>query len=155
MTTRKVTSRKDLASGKWVKLVELEYSIDQKIHNKWEMLERTTKPSNGLDGNTFDIIVDSWLGVDVLGIICTDSPKIVLVSQFRPPLDAFCLELPAGLITDYAEDPIEAGMRELRVYNGCMNLNLIAVFVGRNWILWMWRWNHSRFAVSWSGSLQL
>ena len=46
----------------------------------------------------------------------TDGPKIVLVSQFRPPLDAYCLELPAGLIADDSgEDPVEAGMRELQV----------------------------------------
>ena len=50
---RKVTGRRDIASGKWVKLVEVEYSIDEKKEkiNKWEMLERTTKSSTGLDGN--------------------------------------------------------------------------------------------------------
>lgn len=39
------------------------------------------------------------------------------MKQFRPPLDAFTLELPAGLI-DEAEDPATAAIREFREETG-------------------------------------
>lgn len=45
----------------------------------------------------------------------TDKREIVLVEQYRAPLDRRCLELPAGLIGDTApgEDPLATAKREL------------------------------------------
>ncbi|EJK45936.1 hypothetical protein THAOC_35426, partial [Thalassiosira oceanica] len=46
-----------------------------------------------------------------------EGDQIVCVKQFRPPLDAFTLELPAGLI-DSDEEPAEAAIREFREETG-------------------------------------
>lgn len=44
------------------------------------------------------------------------SPQ-VLVSQFRPPLEKVCLELPAGIV-DGAEKAEDAAVRELHEETG-------------------------------------
>lgn len=62
-------------------------------------------------GNVFIL-----LGVDIIAILETEPvPQIILVSQYRPPLNAHCIEFPAGLITEIEETPISAAMRELQV----------------------------------------
>jgi 8-oxo-dGTP pyrophosphatase MutT (NUDIX family) len=47
----------------------------------------------------------------------SESPCILLVRQFRPAMNAFCLELPAGFI-DAGETPSEAALRELKEETG-------------------------------------
>lgn len=49
MDQRKVIGKRTLSSGKWIKLVELDYSSGEKPL-KWEMIERTTKTERGIDG---------------------------------------------------------------------------------------------------------
>lgn len=44
--------------------------------------------------------------------LADDEPRIILVKQYRPPVDAITLELPAGLIDD-GETPDQAALREL------------------------------------------
>lgn len=54
--------------------------------------------------------------MDIIAII--ESPpqrQLILVSQFRPPLNAYCLEFPAGLITEQGETATQAALRELEV----------------------------------------
>lgn len=57
------------------------------------------------------------VGVDIIAILeqPDSADKLVLVSQFRPPLNAICLEFPAGLITEDEESAESAAMRELQV----------------------------------------
>lgn len=51
MDQRKVVGKRTIGSGKWIKLVELEYSSNKETPNlKWEMVERTTKTGAGVDG---------------------------------------------------------------------------------------------------------
>jgi len=40
------------------------------------------------------------------------TPQLVVVCQYRPPVDAYTLELPAGLVEENVED---AAIRELYV----------------------------------------
>merc|ERR1711879_31507 len=47
----------------------------------------------------------------------SSGPDLVLVRQFRPPMDAHTIELPAGLV-DRGEKPSEAAIRELREETG-------------------------------------
>ena len=49
MDQRKVIGKRALGGGKWIKLVELEYSSGEKPL-KWEMVERTTKTEHRIDG---------------------------------------------------------------------------------------------------------
>ena len=77
------------------------------------------------------------VGVDIIAILESEPVKqIVLVSQFRPPLDAQCIEFPAGLITEMEETPVSAAMRELYVINNVKN-SCVIIVLGRNWLLWI------------------
>lgn len=46
-----------------------------------------------------------------------EGPLIVLQKQYRPPIDAICIEFPAGLV-DAGEQPEQAALRELREETG-------------------------------------
>lgn len=55
-------------------------------------------------------------GIEAAVILAlTDAREIVLVEQYRPPLGAQCLELPAGLVgdEDAGEDVLASARREL------------------------------------------
>ena len=51
MDLRKVVKKRTIGSGKWIKLVELEYYSDKSKNLKWEMVERLTKTEQGVDGS--------------------------------------------------------------------------------------------------------
>lgn len=53
--------------------------------------------------------------VSVLAV--TDDDRVVMVEQFRPGPDRVVLSLPGGLV-DPGEDPVAAGVRELREETG-------------------------------------
>lgn len=59
-------------------------------------------------------------GIKAAVILAIDEGHILLVEQFRVPLDASCIELPAGLIGDDSEgeDPLTAAARELEEETG-------------------------------------
>jgi len=46
-----------------------------------------------------------------------EQPKTLIISQYRPPLGSFCLEIPAGLV-DEGEDVETAALRELKEETG-------------------------------------
>lgn len=58
----------------------------------------------------------------VVGIVgITNDGKLLLIEQYRPPVKAKVLELPAGLVGDHThggEDPAEAARRELEEETG-------------------------------------
>lgn len=65
----------------------------------------------------FNLFLMRALGVDIIAILQREgkADQVVLVSQFRPPLNAVCLEFPAGLITEASESAESAAFRELYV----------------------------------------
>ena len=75
--------------------------IAAKRRGKWEYVSRTR-------------------GVSAAVILAIDDGHVVLVEQYRVPLGAWCLELPAGLIGDDREgEPVEvAAIRELEEETG-------------------------------------
>ena len=84
-----------LCEGKYVSLVE---------RNTWQFVTR-----RNITG--------------IVGIVAvTPDKKILLVEQFRPPLNANCIELPAGLAGDHAgsesESLVTAAQRELEEETG-------------------------------------
>lgn len=54
---RRVLDKKELARGRWLRMLEVSYSITEEKTGKWEMAERTTKKqeSDGIPGQKGDI----------------------------------------------------------------------------------------------------
>jgi ADP-ribose pyrophosphatase len=91
-------NRRVLAEGKYVRLV---------ARGRWEWAERT---------NTSDAVVI---------VAVTTDRQLVLIEEYRHPLGARVVELPAGLVGDEPgtneEDLIEAAKRELLEEAGCVS----------------------------------
>ena len=75
--------------------------IAAKRRGKWEYVSRTRNVSAAV-------------------ILAIDHGQVLLVEQFRAPLQALCLELPAGLVGDdtEGEEAEEAAIRELEEETG-------------------------------------
>ncbi|WP_139983374.1 NUDIX hydrolase [Nocardioides litoris] len=72
---------------------------------------------------TWDIH-DNPATVSVLAL--TDDDRVVLVEQYRPGPDRVVLSLPGGLV-DPGEDPVAAGLRELREETGYVATDAVHV----------------------------
>lgn len=100
------------ASTKWLCLQTLQYRYTHDSEGtyprKWDVAVRTTRDASAIA----DAVV-------VLARLrhADDIPRVLLVKQFRPPLNAVSVELPAGLI-DKGESLKEAALRELREETG-------------------------------------
>lgn len=94
-----VLNRKTLWQGRFLRAVLIDYRVRCNSSNciekrDWEAFERVN-----CDG--------------VIGIVpFTDNNEVILIRQFRPPLDGFVIELPAGLV-DKGESFEQAVRREL------------------------------------------
>lgn len=84
---------------------------DCRIYKVWE--DHYRHPGNGNAGDFYAIDAPDW--VMILGV--TREGRIIRVRQFRFGVDDLTWELPAGMI-DAGEDPVEAGVRELREETG-------------------------------------
>jgi ADP-ribose pyrophosphatase len=87
------------------------YTDPEGVERTWESGERLTRPA-GCD-------ID---GVGIVAILRDPSkpdwrPHIVLQKQWRPPVNATVIELPAGLI-DPKESPETCAIRELKEESG-------------------------------------
>ena len=103
----KVTSKKEVYSGKWLKFSLVDYSIGNRSLSNYEMVERNMDRK----GRPYD-------GIGVAAILQgKDKPAhILLIAQFRPPLNAFILELPGGLAE--SENILDDVNRELQEETG-------------------------------------
>lgn len=93
-------SKREIASGKWLTLSELEYAFVDGSTRTWETVSR--KNSSGA------VVIFATL---------QPSGEVILVRQYRPPVDACVIEFPAGLI-DGDEPASAAAIRELREETG-------------------------------------
>jgi 8-oxo-dGTP pyrophosphatase MutT (NUDIX family) len=75
--------------------------------------QRFRRKSDGVEGDFFVLDTNSW--VNVLAV--TPNKELVLVRQFRFGTQEFSLEPPGGVI-EKGEDPIVAGLRELKEETG-------------------------------------
>ncbi|KEY72874.1 hypothetical protein S7711_04450 [Stachybotrys chartarum IBT 7711] len=93
--------------ARWIKLVKLAYKDAHGTARTWESAERRTRPRSG-----------SIDGVGIFAVLAKPSgPELVLQKQYRAPIDAVCIELPAGLV-DEGETAEQAALRELREETG-------------------------------------
>ena len=103
----RVVNSKEVGSTRWIRLKELEYVDEKGDKRPWNMAQRTTK-SQEVDG----VAIFAKLMGGTMGKGTT-----ILVRQFRPPIDAYAIELPAGLI-DKGETLENAALRELKEETG-------------------------------------
>jgi len=90
-----------LGEGKWLKLVDRSYVNTGGKAGTWEFATRKNEMRS----------------VCMIAIKQQSPPTIVLVRQFRVPVDAWVVELPAGLI-EPGEGIDEAALRELAEETG-------------------------------------
>jgi len=112
--TEVIKKKKIIASGKFLRLKRIIYDDHKKIQREWETCERKSR----VQGQSID-------GVGVVAILKKSGVenRIILVSQYRPPLEKHCIEFPAGnleidAITGIAETAEEAALRELEEETG-------------------------------------
>lgn len=102
----KVVGCKTLWEGKFIKATLISYKDRKGIVRSWEAVSRVN--DNGV----------------VVIIPVTVNNELVLIRQFRPALDNYVVEFPAGLI-DPGEDIISAGKRELIEETGYTSDNIV------------------------------
>ncbi|PAV23143.1 adp-ribose pyrophosphatase [Pyrrhoderma noxium] len=106
-----ILSSRELSASeaKWVTLKELKWKDEDGKERKWECAERNTRGSSGIDA------------VAILAIIKSQKnsfpPSTVIIEQFRPPVNRYVIELPAGLI-DEGETAEQTAIRELEEETG-------------------------------------
>lgn len=109
-TIAKITSQSKLNNedARFLNLEKLEYVSPLGKKGIWEIAKRTTRPKTSE--------VDAVIIVPILRYP-DGSKKLVLVRQFRPPINGVCIELPAGLVDP--NDSIEScAIRELKEETG-------------------------------------
>ncbi|XP_066038815.1 ADP-sugar pyrophosphatase isoform X2 [Chamaea fasciata] len=97
-----------IVERQWLKLAETTYTDPFGKTRTWETVKRT--------GNKKGVTAD---GVAVIAVLqrTLHYDCIVLVKQFRPPINGYCLEFPAGLIEEN-ESAESAALRELKEETG-------------------------------------
>ena len=101
----KVINHKSLWKGKFLEIISISYKDRKGVIREWEAVNR--------------------LNVEGVVIIIpiTEKEELILIKQFRPALDSYVIELPAGLVEN-EEDYITAGKRELIEETGYSSDNL-------------------------------
>ncbi|KAK4444343.1 NUDIX hydrolase domain-like protein [Podospora aff. communis PSN243] len=90
--------------AKWVALKKIEFIDQLGKPRTWEVATRKTRSARaGVDAVAMGNIL----------LHPSRPPSTVIVIQYRPPLDAYTVEWPAGLI-DEGETPEEAAVREFK-----------------------------------------
>ena len=90
-----------LYDARWLQLCTREFPNPSGIWKRWEFARRR----------------DTVGAVCIIAVIPGERPRLVLVQQYRPPVDCEVLEFPAGLITQ-DEEIAEAALRELEEETG-------------------------------------
>lgn len=95
------------SEAKWLEFQKLSWTDQTGKPRIWEAASRKTRGSSGVDA------------VAIAALITHPSraPSTIVILQYRPPVDAVCVEFPAGLV-DEGETPEQAAIRELKEETG-------------------------------------
>lgn len=94
-------SKKAKYEGKWLNFCAVSFTNSEGHSREWEYATR----------------IGSTGAASIIAIQDGDEPTIILVKQFRPPINNYALEFPAGLI-DSGESIESAALRELEEETG-------------------------------------
>jgi ADP-ribose pyrophosphatase len=93
--------------AKWSELQKIEWVDQTGKARVWESASRKTRGSTGVDA----------IAIAPILLHPKRPTQTLIIKQFRPPLDSFCIEFPAGLV-DEGETVEEAALRELKEETG-------------------------------------
>ncbi|KAK3719894.1 hypothetical protein LTR37_004017 [Vermiconidia calcicola] len=93
--------------AKWTELRKIEWTDQTGKERVWEAAARKTRKSSGIDAVAIAPILRHP----------NKPPSTMIILQYRPPIEATCVEFPAGLI-DEGETPEQAAVRELKEETG-------------------------------------
>ena len=105
----KIVNVEDLPSSeaKWVEFQKISWQDQTGKNRVWEAASRKTRGKSGVDAVAISTIIRHP----------SRPPSTIIILQYRPPVDAVCVELPAGLV-DEGESPSDASVRELHEETG-------------------------------------
>jgi len=109
-TLPRVEKSETIGSTKWLSLKTLTYKDKTGKERLWDSCTRTTKSSSTKADAVVIVPLLKRYGQN-------DEIDTILVEQFRPPVNSYTVEFPAGLI-DKDETPEQAALRELREETG-------------------------------------
>ena len=109
----KVHGVKKLTQNRFLNLYELDASFRDGSRGPYYVSSRRRDIQN-LKAVTGDQNAD---GVIIFALHGAQKDRVVLIRQFRYPVNDYVYELPAGLV-DAGEDPLTAGIREMREETG-------------------------------------
>jgi ADP-ribose pyrophosphatase len=121
MKQNKVTKLKALAETKYLSLYEAEY--ENKVGNMRTWTVASRKDNDTLQKQFFENKEDATDGV-IIAAYHKDEKKLVIIKQFRIPLNDYVYELTAGLI-DPGEDAKSTIGRELMEETGLTIVDVI------------------------------
>ncbi|CAI6239678.1 unnamed protein product [Periconia digitata] len=101
------TSELSTADAKWITLKKIEFVDQTGTARTWEVATRKTRGKAGVDAVAMGNIL----------LHPSKPPSTMLVIQYRPPLDSYTVEWPAGLV-DAEETPEQAAVREFKEETG-------------------------------------
>jgi ADP-ribose pyrophosphatase len=107
----RIVDKKVLSEGKFLRFVLASYIDSSGITRNWELFER----------------------INCSGIVAivpvTDEGNVLLIRQFRPPVNGYVIEFPAGL-NDKGDTLAEAARRELLEETGYVSEDMIPLVEG-------------------------
>lgn len=111
----RIINVKDIINGKFISLYDLEYKNKLNKKRHWFLASRKSKEE--LEGIYFDNKKETIDAV-VIAAYHKTYQKLVLIRQFRVPINNYIYELPAGLVDKEDPDFITAAKRELKEETG-------------------------------------
>lgn len=93
--------------AKWIEFQKISWQDQTGKDRVWEAAARKTRGKAGVDAVAITTVIRHP----------SRPPSTIIILQYRPPVGAVCVKLPAGLV-DEKESPSEASLRELHEETG-------------------------------------